>query len=121
MAKKYDFSNMFLNAEIKPIPNLQVVKYAPTADVVSKKVFEQVKWERDTAIEQLESYGVGFCENKELVEVKHGYWILEAEYKDGTADYKCSVCDYDDTFSKNLLYFYRYCPYCGADMRGEKK
>lgn len=23
MAEKYDFSNMFLNAEIKPIPNLQ--------------------------------------------------------------------------------------------------
>ena len=35
-----------------------------------KKAFEQVKWERDTAIEQLESYGVGFCEEKELVEVK---------------------------------------------------
>lgn len=33
------------------------------------KAFEQVKWERDIAIEQLKSYGVGFCENKELVEV----------------------------------------------------
>lgn len=41
----------------------------PTEDIVSTKAFEQVKWERDTAIKQLESYGVGFCENKELVEV----------------------------------------------------
>lgn len=49
---------------------MNIIKYAPTADVVSKEAFEQVKWERDTAIEQLESYGVGFCEEKELVEVK---------------------------------------------------
>lgn len=39
------------------------------AGVVSKEAFEQVKWERDTAIKQLESFGVGFCEDKELVEV----------------------------------------------------
>lgn len=51
---------------------MNVIKSAPTADVVSKKVFEQVKWERDTAIEQLESYGVGFCEDNELVELKRG-------------------------------------------------
>ena len=30
----------------------------------------QIKWERDTAIAQLESYGIGFCEEKkDLVEV----------------------------------------------------
>lgn len=51
---------------------MNVIKYAPTADVVSKEAFEQVKWERDTAIEQLESYGVGFCEEKELVELNRG-------------------------------------------------
>lgn len=39
------------------------------ADFVSIEAYKQVAWERDTAIEQLKSYGVGFCENKELVEV----------------------------------------------------
>lgn len=39
------------------------------ADVVSKKAYEQVKWERDTAIEQLNSYGVDFCEKADVVPV----------------------------------------------------
>lgn len=107
------------------------------ADVVSRKAFEQVKWERGTAIEQLESYGVGFCEEKELVEVKHGEWI-----EDGYNDIPC-VCsrcgaeapykadcreDYDYDYDDNLIFLGAeiekeyiktpYCPNCGADMSG---
>ena len=37
----------------------------PTADVVSREVFEQVKWERDTAIQQLEELGYGLGERRE--------------------------------------------------------
>lgn len=45
------------------------IKNLPPADVVPRKAFEQVKWERDTAIEQLKSYGVGFCENANVIKV----------------------------------------------------
>ena len=56
----------------------------------------------------------------DAVEVVHGRWILEQEFEDGTADYKCSACDYDDTFHRNLVNaFYNYCPYCGAKMDGD--
>ena len=56
----------------------------------------------------------------DAVEVVHGRWLLEREFEDGTADYKCSACDYDDTFNRNLIdAFYKYCPYCGAKMDGD--
>ena len=56
----------------------------------------------------------------DAVEVVHGRWILEKEFADGTADYKCSVCEYDDSFYRNLVNaWYKYCPYCGAKMDGD--
>lgn len=88
------------------------IEDTPTADVVSTKAFEQVKWERDTAIEQLESYGVGFCENKELVEVKHGEWIYTGSCQ------VCSICD-EEQYGVDTGRF--YCSHCGAKMDGERK
>ena len=89
---------------------------APTADVVEAKAIAQLKWERDTAIEQLQSYGVGFCEDKELAEVKHGEWhLLKDCANEGVY---CSVCskkvyktDYANQKIKSA-----YCPNCGAKM-----
>jgi hypothetical protein len=85
----------------------------PTADVVSTKAFEQVKWERDTAIEQLQSYGVGFCENKELAEVKYGKWLPQIVL--GEKAWDCSECK--TLGSPN----WKRCPVCGAKMDGGKK
>lgn len=50
---------------------LDVIRYIENAhaDVVSRKAYEQVKWERDTAIEQLNSYEVDFCEEADVVPV----------------------------------------------------
>lgn len=42
---------------------------APTVDAVSRGVHEQVRWERDVAIEQLESYGVSLGEKADVVKV----------------------------------------------------
>ena len=39
-----------------------------TEDVVSRKVFEQVKWERDTAIQTLQEHGISLGEKKEGAE-----------------------------------------------------
>lgn len=41
----------------------------PTANVVSVAVVEQIKWERDTAIQQLADYGIGFGEQADAVKV----------------------------------------------------
>lgn len=94
------------------------VSKQPTADVVSKKAYEQVKWERDTAIEQLKSYGVGFCENADVVEVKHGGWVYWQP--DGTNHlWRCSVCDGAiSTPMKFVADHIKYCEHCGAKMKG---
>lgn len=72
-------------------------------------------------------YGFSINKAKEIIQsitvadvepVRHGYWILERQIDDITSDFKCSVCDYDDTFYSVLVkyHFYKYCPYCGAKM-----
>lgn len=38
----------------------KAIQTAPTAQVVSRGVFEQVRWERDIAMKQLEEYGINF-------------------------------------------------------------
>lgn len=42
-----------------------VVMKQPAADVVSREQFEQMKWERDIALEQLRMYGIPFGGRKE--------------------------------------------------------
>lgn len=37
------------------------IETAHAADVVSKGVYEQVQWERDMAMQQLEEHGIPFC------------------------------------------------------------
>lgn len=39
----------------------KMVELLPAADVVSKGVYEQVQWERDMAMQQLEEHGIPFC------------------------------------------------------------
>ena len=41
----------------------------PAADVVSKGLYEQTKWERDVALAQLEEYGVSLGEKADVAEV----------------------------------------------------
>ena len=47
----------------------------PEVDAVSRGLFEQYKWERDIAIEQLEDLGIWFGQKIE------GYYVTEEEYE----------------------------------------
>lgn len=60
---------------------LKAVNDCPTVDAVSRGVHEQVRWERDVAIEQLESYGVSLGGKAEVAKVVHGRWIDEFDGK----------------------------------------
>lgn len=110
-----------------------------TADVVSIGCLEQIKWERDIAIEQLAEYGVGFGEKKkDLVKVRRGRWINDGKQmlinlENGYEQYRalgyphriilkerCSECK-KITFVDRSIY-YSFCPHCGAKMeRKENK
>lgn len=48
---------------------MDIVVNAPAADVVSKDLYEQIKWERDVALAQLEEYGVSLGEKADVAEV----------------------------------------------------
>ncbi len=52
--------------------------------------------------------------------VIHGHWVIEKDYMDGEADYKCSNCEFDWTFNKGTPeHFFKRCPHCGAKMDEE--
>ena len=94
----------------------------PAADVVSKELYEQIKWERDAALAQLKDYGVSLGEKADVMKVRHGRWTIAEDDYYGLNIVKCSVCheewcfeERDDVFDLN----YHYCPNCGAYMMGE--
>ena len=91
------------------------------SDVVESKAIEQIKWERDMAIKQLESYGVGFGEQADVVKVKHGYWEFKPSGHYSHVGSFCSVCGKKSGIGgirENQLN--PYCPNCGAKMDGKE-
>lgn len=92
-------------------------------NVVERAVYNQVKVERDIAIDQLRSINKGLgAEMDDVVVQKKGKWIDKPVYKQ-TMDGKtwdgftyCSEC------KEKYEYGYRskFCPNCGSDMRGEE-
>ena len=47
----------------------KIAELMPAADVVSREVLEQVKWERDVAMQQLEEHGIPFGGKADVVAV----------------------------------------------------
>ena len=42
-------------------PIRRIIDEAPTVDAVPRGVLDQVRWERDVAMKQLEEHGIPFC------------------------------------------------------------
>ena len=59
-----------------------------------------------------------FLLSADVVEVKHGEWIVDET--DPERDTRCSICGFvlDDWIQGAL---YSFCPNCGADMRKERR
>lgn len=80
-----------------------------SVNTISRGLYEQIKWERDIAISQLESYGIGLGEETDVAKVVHGHWE-----ELGEADYKCSRCGFRFS-STDPISMFKYCR-CGAKM-----
>ena len=105
----------------------------PAADVVSKGLYEQIKWERDAALAQLEEYGASLGEKADVVKVRHGRWVFGKDLAccwgqilKNKYHLYCSECleqafnrseDNDPDFDIDTP----YCPNCGALMDKEEK
>lgn len=85
------------------------IENAPSLDVVLKGTYEQVRWERDVAISQLESYGVSLGEKANVKKIRTGgRWI---------ANNICSFCK-KGIQGWAIQNEYLYCPHCNAMMDG---
>lgn len=94
---------------------IEMINEQEAADVVSRGVLEQVMWERDLAISQLEEIGKGFGEKMDdVVKVRHGRWIEnETSYADHPTKQtcNCSICGRASTRPLG-----DWCRWCGAKM-----
>lgn len=95
-----------------------MIEDAPAVEAVPKSYADQIRWERDVAVEQLNEIGCQF--GQKMDEVKKKLEVVHAKWIDGC----CSNCGaYIPTDS---LWDYiserecNFCYECGADMRGEK-
>ena len=91
-----------------------LIKKEPRVDTILKGVYNQVAWERDLAMMQLEEHGIPFGCKADVQTVRHGKWKF---HKDGSGT--CNRCNFT---SKNVWDFdswQNYCGHCGAKMDGE--
>lgn len=74
-----------------------------------KKFFEQVRGAYPVSLE----YAIGALKDKP----KEGEWkAVKASIYPYGYDVKCSVCG----FIMGSSYGFKYCPHCGAEMKGEE-
>lgn len=85
-------------------------------------IFEQIKWERDAALQTLEEHGIGL---KQIADRPQGEWeevpYKRVEHEEVIVDetsWRCTNCG--DARKRNEPDM-RFCPNCGADMRGEEE
>lgn len=97
---------------------IEIIETAPAADVVSRGVLEQVKWERDMAMQQLEEHGIPFGAKADVVEVRHGEWIESTHW--GEWYYDCPFCDDGFATRGRCETPPNFCSNCGAKLTGAK-
>ena len=89
----------------------RILSDAPAADVVGRSAYDQTKWERDIAMQQLADAGIPFGAK---VEVVHAKWIPH-EHMSRTPyarNYDCSACGNSPIETGD------FCNKCGAKMDG---
>lgn len=61
-----------------------------------------------------------FRNKVDMVEVRHGVWIMTDLLDEGWMRYGCSKCGYNtDAYYSSKYDLHRYCPNCGAKMYGK--
>ena len=105
---------------------LTILDLASKGKVISKEVLDQVRYERDLAISQLESIGKCFGEKMDDVQT-----ITYAKWKEKRHGYlECSNCHCDTNRLDKHGYPIgqdikhnkpKYCPHCGAYMTDKEE
>lgn len=108
---------------------IERINNQPTTDAVPKGLFDQIKWERDIAIGQLQEIGCELGQKMDGVKAKSGAvpavsgrweeWFPPKHmiFTGEEMLYRCSSC----TAKYSDVEGFRYCPNCGARMDMEEE
>ena len=99
-------------------------------DCISRKAAEDITWQGPSYTDPLNILTEVRDKIRELPSVTpirpKGHWIEVAKYSDGKHEIECSKCgshifDRGHANSYIVKEKYKYCPRCGADMRGSEE
>lgn len=96
---------------------VKVKKFNPDG-YVSRAAFEQIRWEKDVAMQQLEELGVPFGAKVELYAkpIVHAHWRKIEPTKNFEAGARCSHCEVCAGYWDEVIEEFDFCPFCGAKM-----
>jgi len=115
---EYDCDNFPITLSLKEFK--EIIKKQPTVEAVPVSYVNQIRWERDIAVEQLNEIGCQLGQKMDDVKKKleaepvvHGEWIFDSFTAKYGKPYRCSRCHEEHTDT------YNFCHNCGAKM-GDK-
>lgn len=112
-----------LAAEV--VENALKIKDEPCDDAISREAVLSVIdgwYEQNRDTENIEDLIILITYMSSVQPSRKGHWIEVEKYSDGKHKIECSECgnyifDRGHANSQNVKEKYRYCNYCGADMR----
>lgn len=108
----WDYDGKCERRKMSPKEIINIVNELNLYEIYRFETVEQIKWERDTAIEQLKSLGYSFGERPRI-----GHWIVLTDCaNEGTYCSRCRAKIFNDTNKQHKKKLSTYCPNCGAKM-----
>lgn len=92
-----------------------MAEYIEKAELIKKLCFETAEWYYSPTIKTIKDFPAA-----DVQPIRHGWWIDHEpfERKNCNVCIECSVCN--TWFGHDCIPKTKFCPNCGADMRGEK-
>ena len=88
------------------------------SDLVERKVIAQITFDEETLHEIVKEAVERFKEEYKTKDRPQGEWIWQLA-DNGWVDHICSVCGHTENTDIHVSLGWKYCPNCGADMKGE--
>ena len=96
----------------------EYIKKSEAIKAIQKRIDSpqmQNKWQQGASLSCLRA--IDDIPSADVIEHKRGEWIALDE-RDVSGYWKCSACG-TPTQAFGAKAIYKYCPFCGADMRGD--
>ena len=87
------------------------------SEYISKKNVREIILNQPSRYDMLEN--IESAPPADVRENIHGHWIEQIDHEENCRTLICSNCDRPALHDEDSIWKHKFCPHCGADMRGE--